>query len=212
MAAPGPKLTVRSLAEIVRKPANQRIRILHQQKYPKQIPQKFATPYYGKAVTAIRDFYRQGNDAAVLRAARRAFESLTQETRRDNNKRVIDNFERMTDQTERELRVLSNTRYSAPLSTIEVKLSADLHAREGEDERFIYYNCRNSGVEAGYAVETLEIAHWVLEQNEVSVPISALEYVDLFARRIYRATRRRSSLNAVLAENARIIEEVWPGL
>src|SRR5690242_5761183 len=99
----GPKLSARSLAEIVRRPAGERTRILRQQKYPKQVPQKFQTPYYAKALTAIRDFYREGNDAAVLRAARRAFEGISQEARRENNKRVIDNFEGMPEQVARQL-------------------------------------------------------------------------------------------------------------
>jgi len=95
MAAAGPRLTVRSIAEIVRKPARERASVLRRQKYPKQVPQKFQTHYYSRALTAIRTFYREDNNPAVLRAARRTFESFTQETRRENNKRVIDHFERM---------------------------------------------------------------------------------------------------------------------
>jgi hypothetical protein len=212
MADAGPRLTVRSIAEIVRRPARERASVLRKQKYPKQVPQKFQTHYYSRVLTAIRAFYLEGNNPAVLRAARRSFESFTQESRRENNKRVIDHFEQMPGQFGRKLRVLSNTRYAARISTIEVKLSADLHAGDAEGSHYIYYNCRAGAREAGLALETLEIAHWVLEQNGVSIPLRALEYVDLFGANVYQVARRRPSLDTVLRENARLIEDIWPDL
>jgi hypothetical protein len=45
-----PELTVRSFAELVHLPAYEQSRILYEQKYPRQAPQTFKSPYYAVAL------------------------------------------------------------------------------------------------------------------------------------------------------------------
>jgi len=91
-----PALTVRAFAELLSLPAYEYLRILHEQKYPRQQPQVFRTPFYLPALSGIRQYYRSGNDRAALVPARQAIALLGLESRREHNTRVLDQFERST--------------------------------------------------------------------------------------------------------------------
>lgn len=71
-----PSLTVRAMAEMLRQPAYAQARILADQKYPKQEPQVFRTPYYQQALTGVRNFYRSSNNSSEILSALRKIESL----------------------------------------------------------------------------------------------------------------------------------------
>lgn len=86
-----PSLTVRSFAEMLSLPAYAQARILTEQKYPKQAPQVFRTPYYQYAMTGIRSYYKAGNDPAQLALAASKIEAL-KEARRDHNLRILNSF------------------------------------------------------------------------------------------------------------------------
>lgn len=205
-----PVLTVRSMAELCRLPVAQKVKILHEQKYPKKEPQIFRTPYYIVPLAGIRKFYRSGNDSEALRQARSRINSISNTTRRTNNERVLDQFERDATQLGRHLQPQTNKRYTVDVSMVHLKLSTDLNAIEGKRPRFIYYNCKRMALGGIFAEDTLAIAHWLLRQNQLDVPADALEYIDLFAGKVYRLRDPRPAISRTLLENARIIEELWP--
>lgn len=89
-------------------------------------------------------------------------------------------------------------------------MSPDLFAFEGDEERFIYFNFKAEQQDPEAARMTLEIAHWLLEENGVDIKPDQLELVDLFTGVLYRGKKRRVKTIKLLKENARLIESLWP--
>jgi hypothetical protein len=203
-----PRLTTRAMAELLRLPAYAQIRILTEQKYPRQGPQAFRTPFYSPALAGIRDFYRLDNDGRALARARQAIAQLRLPSRRLNNDRVLDAFE-ASDQYTRVLEPQPRRGLAATIGDVEIRLSLDLQATQDDEPLMLYYNCRAAAVDADTARTTLEIAKWVLDENGVPVPRSALEYVDFSGRRVFRLTRPRGATVRQLRATARVIEALW---
>jgi hypothetical protein len=206
-----PSLNVRSMAKILHLPSERKIKLLYEQKYPKDNPQVFFAPYYSPAITGIRMFYRNGCARSELAHARSKAEGCRLATRRENNKRLLDSFER-SGQSARKLVPQSNIRYAATISNIDLKLSADLRALENEAPRYLYYHCKGSALPGRLAEDALNIAHWVLEQNGVELSIQAIEFIDLFTGNVHRVRSRSAATEKALWENARLIDELWPTL
>ncbi|WP_266157246.1 hypothetical protein [Dyella silvatica] len=59
---------------------------------------------------------------------------------------------------------------------------------------------------------TLEIAHWLLEQNGIDIAPRQIEFIDLFSGRLYTIKRRREKTIKLLDENARLIQSLWPSI
>jgi hypothetical protein len=206
-----PRLSTKAAAELLNIPAYEPLRILTEQKYPKQQPQVFRTPFYQPALRAIRDFYKTGNEPAVIAEARAIIDRLSLESRRRNNHRVLDSFEQSSEYM-RALTVRPNKRFNASVGAVEIKLSPDLLAHEDGQGRVLYYNFRAAGVEPQLARTTIEIAHWILEENGHEIPIRTIEYVDLTnGRRLRTRTRRATTLRRLRA-NARVIEALWDSI
>lgn len=210
MAAAGPTLTVKSMAEILHMPPEKKARILRRQKYPKEGSQKFRTPYYSLALAGIRGFYENGSAALVQ--ARNKIEGIPLESRRDNNKRVLDSFEGNVTQFERELKPQSNVRYMTRLSSVQLKLSADLRALENDAPRYIYYHCKSAALTGRLAEDTVQIGHWLLEREGIRVSIYAIEFIDLFSGKVFSVRSRSAGVEKMLRENARVIADLWPNL
>lgn len=204
-----PSLSVRAFAELIGLPAYEYARILHEQKYPKQQPQVFRTPFYAPALSAIRNYYRAGNDLTVLSAARQAIGQLKLDTRRESNMRVLRSFERSR-QARRMFQVAANPRRVATVKHVELRLGLDMSAIEKGQPRPIYYNCRTTTLDKDLAHTTLDLAHWVLEENGIALLAKALEYVDLTDGRVYHIQKRRTKTLKRLREVARVIEALWP--
>ena len=204
-----PRITVRAMAEMLNLSAYEQSRILHDQKYPKQQPQSFRTPYYAPVLTGIREFYRQKNSPTALVAAQNDIAGITSATRRDNNRRVLEKFEQ-SNQVKRLLTPKTNSKMELTIGEVQLKLSTDFRAEETGKDKFIYYNCRGTALNVEIARLTLEIAHWVLEANSISVPIQNIEYVDLATGKAYRGSKRRPTTVKIVKSNVKIIEALWP--
>jgi hypothetical protein len=204
-----PSLSVRAFAELIGLPAYEYARILYGQKFPRQQPQVFRTPFYAPALSAIRTYHRAGNDAGVLAAARQAIGQLKLDTRRENNMRVLRSFERSR-QARRKLQVSTNPKRVATVGQVELRLGLDMLALDKGETRPVYYNCRTAALDKDLAHTTLDLAHWVLEENGIALAAKALEYIDLTDGRVYRIQKRRSKTIKRLREVARVIEALWP--
>lgn len=199
------------MAEMLQLPAHAQVRILTEQKYPKQIPRVFRTPYYQPALTGIRRYFRAGNDKAELAAAKANIMLLSRESKRDQNSRVLDGFARST-LSKRKLLLQTNSGIKAQVGAVELRLGPDLRVLENGLEEYIYLNCRAQALDPGVAIRTAEIAHWVLEQSGVRMPIGQIEYVDLFTGNSHATTKRRAATTKALTQNFKIIETLWPTL
>jgi hypothetical protein len=203
-----PSLTAKALAAMLQMPAYEQSRVLYDQKYPKQHPQSFRTPYYQKALSGIREYYRSGRNPQVLSSAQNDLQNIGNETRRTNNVRVLENFIKSS-QPKRMLEPQPNKRYSAHTGTVEVRLSPDLQALEKGDVRVIYFNCRVAPITDEIAALTIEIANWVLVQNQLQIAVDHVEVVDLATGKVHRRKTVRPSTIKAIKNNGRIIEALW---
>jgi hypothetical protein len=183
----------------------------HRQKYPKQQPQNFRTPFYQPALSAIRDYYRSGNDPEVITAARDAAAKIKVDGRRANNLRVLDQFAKGK-QYARALEPATKARVRAAFGDVELRLSNDLRALEDDEPRIVYYNCSVAPLDAETAKYTVEIAHIVLEESGIDVPIASIEFNDLKSDKSYRVVKRRATTAKLLKDNLKIIHALWPAL
>lgn len=208
---PAPSLSVRAFAELIDLPAYDYERILHEQKYPRQQPQKFRTPYYSPALTGIREFYRSGNDRAVLLARQHAVSAIVEEVRRRHNTRVLNDFA-SGKQARRSLTLAPNPRRIATFGQVQLRLSLDMIAIDQAVVVAVYYHCRASRLDREFARTSLELAHWVMEQNRVVMPIGQLEFIDVSGSRVHRTGRRRLSTIKQARKVAKVVEALWPGI
>lgn len=208
----GPRLTVRAFAELLALPAYAQLRILQEQKYPRNEPQSFKLPYYAPALTAIREYYRLQNDTRVLAAARNDFTAIKLPSKRANNVRVLDQFEHSKESV-RSLTPHPLFSKTATIGNTTLSLKFDLVAEEAKKPRLILYNCRQSAIDSEIARMTLELSHWVLEQHGTGTDIRRLQLIDLpaNARAHTQATRRPSTIRKA-QQNARVVEALWDTL
>jgi hypothetical protein len=203
-----PRLTVKAIAEMLRLPAYNQTRILHEQKYPKQQPQIFRTPYYQPAIIAFRKYYGSGNQSSVLARARSDAQSIANASRRTQIVRAVDAFEN-SPLSKRKLTPLDNPRLLASLGTTEIRLSADMRAQEGQSVKIFYYNCRQVAIDPEVAQMTAEIAQWVMTENDLSIDLDQIEIMDLAVGKALRFKKKRVSTIRLLRQNAQIIEALW---
>lgn len=204
---PKPRLSERTAAQFLQLPAVEQARILHDQKYPRLAPQVFKQPYYQPALSGIRDVLTEG--AAGLVKARASVQSIAQPSRRMHTMRVIESFA-ASEHAKRGLKIGTRKRYYAAIGEVELRLSPDLFAVECDQDRILYFNFKAAQCNPEVARMTLEIGHWLLEQNGVSIAPDQLEFIDLFTGALYRGKRRRLRTVRALEENAKLIESLWP--
>lgn len=65
-----PEVTVKAFSELIHTPLYGQLRILNEQKYPRQAPGIFKIQYYRPALSAIRRYYGTGNNLGALRRTR----------------------------------------------------------------------------------------------------------------------------------------------
>ncbi|MFC5569357.1 hypothetical protein ACFPN1_04640 [Lysobacter yangpyeongensis] len=204
-----PRLSVPTAARFLRLPAIDQWRILHEQKYPKQAPHVFKQQFYGVARSGIRQLIEEGLPGLI--DARAAAEAIPKLPKREHTLRVIESFA-ASDHMARGLRVGVNKQYQLDVGGLELRLSPDLFAYEGNEERFIYFNYKAKQYDAEAAKMTLEIAHWLLEEVGFKVEPRQVEFIDLFTGTLHKISRRRSKTIKLLSENAKLIQRMWPAI
>lgn len=206
-----PKLTVKAAAELLNLPAYAQTRVLADQKYPRQGPQVFKTPYYQQALSGIRNYFLMGNNKKALNNALSKIESIGQESRKQHNKRVIESF-CGNDLYSREFELQKNKRHIATIGTVEFKLTPDLQVLEKDEPRVILLHLKAQKLESELARTTLELAHWVYEQEGHVMSMSQMEYVDLFSNVTHVFKSRRPSTIKNTISNVHVIEAIWESL
>ena len=206
-----PSLTVKAVAEMINMPAHEQLRILAEQKHPKAQPQVFRTPFYQPALSGIRNFYRSGGNGASLRSALVRIQSLSSAPRRNNNARVLSSFEECP-LALRPFALMPNARIAAKLGNVEFRLSPDFRVVEGDAPKVLYLNCRAEKTKPEGAELTAEVAYWVLRQNGIDVPISSIEYFDLFTKESFVLKKPRKSTEKKLGDTAQVIDALWESI
>jgi hypothetical protein len=206
-----PSLTIRSFAELLNLPAYAQARILTEQKYPKQGPQSFKTPYYHQALSGIRSFYRAGKDNQQLTLAAERINAGQQEAKRDHNLRILHSF-RQSDLPKRDLIVGAAKHLKFKPQEVELRFSPDLSGDENGVERFLMIHYRAQPLDPNLARTTLELVHWGFECAGVPTSVKQLEYVDLFTGKTHVISKRRASTISAAEQNLKIIHAIWPTL
>jgi len=209
LIVPNPRLSVRTVARFLRLPIAEQLRVLHDQKYPKQTPQVFKQPYYQPALTGIRDVLESG--AIGIANARNQVQRISQPSRRMHSMRVLEEFLN-SEHAQRSLKPTAQRRLYAMVRGLELRLSPDIFALEDGEERFIYFNCKAEQYDPESAKMTIEVAHWLLEQNKLNVKPEQIEFIDLFTGVLYKVKKRRPKTVKLLEENAKIIGSLWPDI
>lgn len=202
-----PRLSARSAAKFMHLGMLDQARLLHDQKYPKQAPQVFMQPYYAPPINGIRGFLERGH--AALPDARAQIQKIRVSSRRMHCNRVLEQFVQ-SEHAARGLRPLPIKRVVAALGDLELRLSPDLCAMEGDEERIIYFNANVSPTDGEQARKTLDIAHWIMEQNGSDLRPEQLEYIDLATGVLHKYKVRRTRTIKTLQEYAKIIASLWP--
>lgn len=202
-----PRLSARSAAKFLQLPALEQMRLLHDQKFPQQTPQVFKQPYYAPPIAGIRGFLELG--PAGLIDARAQIQRIKVASRRMHCTRVLEQFIQ-SEHAARGLKPAPIQRYTAFMHDLELRLSPDLRAYEGTEERIIFFNANVLPQDAELAKKTLEIAHWLLEENEVDLKPEQVEFIDLTTGVLHKIKKRRAKTIKDLAENAKLITSLWP--
>jgi len=210
MSTPSPSLSFRSYAELIQKPSYEQMRILHDQKYPRQEPQMFRLPYYAHTLGAIRNYFMNGRNRELLARAKVEARILRPESKRDNNIRVLTAFDSSI-QANRALTIRPQRHVSAsPGHGVEVRLHFDVTAEENHSPKRILFNCRQVAVTPELARLTLECAGWILEQNGQQARPGEIEYVDLASGTVHTFPRRiRSRTVQMIETTAQAIAALW---
>jgi hypothetical protein len=206
-----PRLTVKAIADILRAPKANPSKVLHDQKYPNDDPQRFRTPYYQSVIAGIRRYYDNDNDRRVLTHLRNKLLTIANKSRRDNNIRVLDSF-LSSPHADRRFVLSTNSRYSALTNNLGISLSADMQAFEGGVLKIIYVNCKATAVDRETGAIVAELAHWVLEENGISVSPKQIEIMDISTGRSLGATSWRQSTITSLVGRAKTISSIWDQL
>lgn len=204
-----PRLSVRGAATFIRLPAVEQMRLLHDQKFPKQEPQVFKQPYYAPPLKGIKDFLERG--ASGLIDARAQLQGIRVGSRRMHCMRVLESFVQ-SEHAERGLKPVAIQRLYAYMRGLELRLSPDLVAQEGGESRYIYFNASAKQCDPETARLTLEFAYWLLHENGIEVKPRQVEFIDLFTNTLYLGRTPRKSTLRDLDENARLIESLWPAI
>ena len=202
------RLTVKSIADILIHPKSKVLAVLKEQKYPSADPQKFRTPYYQRAIAAIRQYYRNANDAKVLAHWRNQLVSIKNPARRTNNLRALDVFS-ASSLAKRKLVPVPNKRYSASANGIAISLSADMQATQGGQLHIVYFHCRAASLDSAEADMIANVANWVLRANGISVSPAQIEIMDLCAGKSFSATAWHTSTAQLVARRANAIAQIW---
>ena len=203
-----PNLTAKAAAELLALPAYEQLRIITEQKYPHRKPNSFRTSFYSPALRAITRFYREGNNPRVIQLAHERLDTLRPDSRRINNRRVLESFA-ASPQFARQLDIRPSGQYQAAIGDVVIRLAPDILAHDNGSPKVIYYNLRSAAIPPEIARCTIEIAHWIFEANGIRLPITAIEYVDLVENSVHTTARRRKRTIDRLRANAHVISALW---
>jgi hypothetical protein len=197
-----PALTVRAFAEMLELPLYEQLRILEEQKYPERAPASFRVPYYRSALNAIMKCVREAGTGAP-RCITDIRNSTMQAARIENNIRVIRSFERSR-QPGRQLNSTPSPRMTSTLSGVELRYTTDLSATEGQQQKYILFNCRQAPITIKLAKTTLELVHWLLTENGVN---AALVWSILISLPVAKFIRFAASEGIRFSELKKMLEQ-----
>ena len=207
-----PEVTVKAFSELIHTPLYGQLRILNEQKYPKQAPGFFKIQYYRPALTAIRRYYRGGNNMALLPAASHEITGVgKQEHQRENNHRAITSF-RNGSQKDRTLSLHDPQTWELTLANITIRCTPDLYFAEESNEGIILFDCRGQQPEVEIIRTTVELFHRTLTVNGVNLAMRRVEYIHLDTDTVHRWNTPRQATITRANQTALAIQTLWDSI
>lgn len=207
-----PEVTVKSFSELIHTPLYGQLRILNEQKYPRQAPGFFKIQYYRPALTMIRRYYNSGNNPTILPSNPNQITGAgSQEHKRENNFRAIKSF-RNGSQAIRKLTLYKLETWELALSNIIIRCTPDLYFDENGKEGISLLDCREQQPELEIIHTTVELFHRALVVNGVQIPIRRIEYIHLCSDTVYFwKSPRQKTINRA-SQTAEAIETLWDSI
>lgn len=206
-----PSLTVKAFAELMHTPLYGQLRILREQKYPRQAPGLFKVQYYQPALRVIRRYFQQGNNAAVVPSNGTSIPGVgSKPDRVAHNCRVLNAFMNST-QSVRRFTLLNEDTFSIHLANMVVRATPELAVQEGmrPQIKYLIYDCREQCPEDEIVRTTVELMHHVITQSGQPCPMSAIEYVHLETDRMFSWNRPRQRTIRWASTTATAIGALW---
>jgi len=207
-----PDVTVKAFAELIHTPLYGQLRILNEQKYPKQAPGVFKIQYYRPALLAIRRYFQGGNNVALLPADAQQITGVgRQDHQRENNFRAISSFRRGT-QKDRPLTLHEQQTWELALANVTLRCTPDMHFVEGNDLGIILFDCREQQQEQEIIRTTIELVHHTLTKNGVQLPMRRVEYIHLNSDKVHRWNSCRQATIKRATQTAAAIQTLWDSI
>jgi hypothetical protein len=209
-----PTLTVRSFAEMINLPMYSQYKILNEQKYPKDEANIYKIPYYKSSLEIIKKYYKSDNQKVIITnwLETDTFK-LKPESKRINNIRVVNSFS-SSPHSKRKLQIVN--RYQSlcgfPKKEVELKLHFDIEAIEKDKHIYQFYNFRNTAIDEKIAKDTIYLAYWIIEQNQIKCSINQIEFVDLVGNSIYKVSRQSIKTIETMHNNANVVATLWDSI
>jgi hypothetical protein len=206
---PTPNVTVKAFSEFIHTPLYAQMRILHEQKYPKQSPAVFKMPYYAPTRRAILRYYRQGNDASHFPIDSAHVPSGKSDAR-ENNFRSMQSFLNGS-HAQRNLQVATSTTFESVISTTIVRFTPDVVGLESNGRtKYIVFDCTQLCPDREFIDTLIELAHFTLLANQVPVQVRDIEYIHLQTDQTFHRTTIRQRTITRATATARAIAAIWP--
>jgi hypothetical protein len=186
---------------------------LHEQKYPKAGPGVFKMPYYASGLAGMRSYFKSGNNRAEVQEALDRAAVLKPPGKAAHNARILNQFLGSSFST----RVFTNITLSTKLigvpgQDVEIRLKFDFEGDEKGKRKFVFFNCRDVPLDPDVAQSAITIAHWVFNENKLSVPIKDIEFVDLKTGINVTISKPSAKTIKMMKANAAIISSWWPNI
>lgn len=207
-----PSLTVKAFAELIHTPLYGQLRILNEQKYPRQAPGFFKIQYYRPALNVIRRYFQYGNNLAHLPSNGGQIPGIgTKIDRVENNLRTINAF-RSGNQRHRTLTVQQPHTWEVTLANVTVRATPDMLFTENDNLCFIILDCRQQSPEQEIIRTTVELFHHTLTQNGIAVPLRRMEYIHLESDTVHRWNSPRQTTITRANQTATAIGTLWESI
>lgn len=207
-----PAVTVKAFAELIHTPLYGQLRILNEQKYPKQAPGVFKIQYYRPALLAIRRYFQNGNNPALLPAHAHQVTGIGKlDHQRENNYRAIMSF-RKGSQKDRNLTNCDQQSWELTLANTTIRCTPDLHFVEDNNLGVILFDCREQQPEQEIIRTTVELVHHTLIGNGVQLPMRRVEYIHLDSDTVHRWNSCRQATINRANQTAAAIQTLWDSI
>lgn len=208
-------LTLKGLAKfMVATPANQR-KVLRDFKYPKEegLPQAM---YYREARDFIYAFHKNNHPPQWLREQADRLRTLANSSAGQTRSRLANNARPLEAYrahfSRRRFQILKDLSLSFVLQGVRIKVTPDLHVREGAVEKIIKLEFTVKPPQDRAVRIVSQGMYEAAILNNLQLPSSAVLYIDVPRGRTYKGARAGARMRGELAAACQTIADIWQNL